>query len=992
MCCVFFSFGDLPKISLLNNTFSFYFMVLIKMDPFGSLFSFINRDASQEEEQVPQDIDNNIEKKKRNKEQKAKTKLLQSGCKLCEEGQVHEDCTEKRKTKGRKTDGEFACDKCDYTCDRRKSFDIHIEGVHLKQKNFKCSLCSHSTYNRANLQYHTKKKHKGEKNSRIIKIGCSPCELNLSHKVCEGTTKAKKKYGKYGKYKCDQCEYTNDRMINLRTHTETVHLKLKRFKCSGCDYAAYRRNEMLSHIKFKHRDENLKLLRKGCPLCEKNEDHQVCVKPYKTSIKVNRNRNKNEAEGRTEMTKRRKLREKTNKNANNKEAVVRKSRSISCEECGESFDSIKSFRDHESRNHSDIARFSCNLCDFMGYFKILLQEHQKEMHEGLPTKIIKIGCEESEKNIEEGRKDANLVHDISLDDKRKCLLCDFSSNGRGITLHTQKVHYNLMRYECSECGHKTFFKKFMKLHIKSKHKKEKATFLYLLCNLCTKGDDHEEHNYTKSEKKYTKKERSKCNFERRKSTEKKKGITKSEKPRNWNGKLKTDGSLKCAEENCDFATDCKQSLQVHNDTVHKGILNFKCNICDFKSYHHFVVKNHQKSKSHLGKKVKILKIGCTFCEEDTLHTEHSNSSGIKRESKIFKENKDNFKCLAPKCTYYTYSKHNVSIHHHIVHLSKDIYSCNLCDYTASNTKQIRAHQIYHKGEETRIIGIGCKLCEENIEHIRHKLPPRPFDYAECYLCKNGTQHSEHEYKTIHNSGIPGKPNFLKTNRETEIECSICKVKLLTKGERVKHYQKEHPGYKIFNCQDCKYATNYLPNLNTHRSSMHERKVRQCPHCSYNSTWNTSFLEHMRNAHGLFQKKSKHSVESEGEPILCDDCGFSTFNQKHFNSHKLAGCQSELIFQYKRSHIRSNWYVPPNVNQVEMKVGNFKCNKCGFSSDKPQNIRDHVQMTHAQEQNNANVKPKVLNLASNPEIKFKCNKCKFQTIEPLQLREHMTMHA
>ena len=118
-----------------------------------------------------------------------------------------------------------------------------------------------------------------------------------------------------------------------------------------------------------------------------------------------------------------------------------------------------------------------------------------------------------------------------------------------------------------------------------------------------------------------------------------------------------------------------------------------------------------------------------------------------------------------------------------------------------------------------------------------------------------------------------------------MQCSICKIKLSSVKERFQHYQKEHPGDKIFNCKDCKYATNYLPNLNTHRSSIHEKKVRQCAHCAYNTTWNTSFHEHMRGAHGLFQKKSKHSVESEGEPILCDDCGFSTFNKKHFNSHK-----------------------------------------------------------------------------------------------------------
>ena len=122
----------------------------------------------------------------------------------------------------------------------------------------------------------------------------------------------------------------------------------------------------------------------------------------------------------------------------------------------------------------------------------------------------------------------------------------------------------------------------------------------------------------------------------------------------------------------------------------------------------------------------------------------------------------------------------------------------------------------------------------------------------------------------------------------------------------------HPNEKIFNCKDCKYSTNYLPNLKTHASSKHEKKVRQCSYCSYNTTWNTCFHKHMRSAHGLFQKKSKYSVESEAHPILCDDCGFSTFNQEQFNAHKLNGCQSQPILQYKSCNSSHMSYNPSSL--------------------------------------------------------------------------------
>ena len=70
------------------------------------------------------------------------------------------------------------------------------------------------------------------------------------------------------------------------------------------------------------------------------------------------------------------------------------------------------------------------------------------------------------------------------------------------------------------------------------------------------------------------------------------------------------------------------------------------------------------------------------------------------------------------------------------------------------------------------------------------------------------------------------------------------------------------------------------------------------------------------------------------------------------------------------------------------MGNFKCNKCVFSSDKPTEIRDHVQKNHARRDDN---KFKFSNLTSNQDIKFKCNKCKFQASEPTHLRDHMSSH-
>ena len=395
----------------------------------------------------------------------------------------------------------------------------------------------------------------------------------------------------------------------------------------------------------------------------------------------------------------------------------------------------------------------------------------------------------------------------------------------------------------------------------------------------------------------------------------------------------------------------------------------------------------------MSKKVKALRIDCTFCEEDVPHKEHSNSSPKAahefklRTKKV--EDRGCYKCLEPECGKITTFKWELKEHFIREHTIHKKFKCNLCDFKGRQNSCVTNHQVKkHIGEEAKVFGIGCPLCEDNIDHRNHTFPitsKQQLEFGQCFPCKNGIEHSEHTFTTVNN---PPKPEGKLVKNRQKHECSVCGKEFGRGRERVKHYQLEHPYDKIFNCQECRYGTNYLPNLNTHTNSMHKKKVRQCPHCSYNSTWNTSFLEHMRSAHGLFQKKSKHSIHGEGQALLCDDCGFSTFNQKQFQSHKLAACQ---VTNVVRGGNRFQRFTPATRKRdtIGMTLGNFKCNKCSFSSDLPADIRDHVQKVHGELLGTK--QPSVMPLASNEDIKFKCNKCPFQTLEPSLLREHMSFH-
>ena len=315
------------------------------MDPLEDLLSFkINKDLKEEKEiqDFLKNIDESIGSTKREKEQKPRKKVLQIECQLCEEGEVHEECSQKRKSQGWNTDGEYACDKCDYSVDRKELLRHHIEAVHLKIKIYRCSSCSHETYFKKGLTLHIKSKHKNE-SCRIIKIGCLPCENDQSHEFCERRQK-EKKWKTDGKYLCDKCEYTSNQKHNVKVHMETEHLNQKRFKCSACVHTTYDRRAILIHIDRKHNkdmDEQCRYFIIGCPLCERKENHKVCVKQPLTQ------------------------------NQNGK---------FKCTECYFTSNQLISFTQHKEAVHMNIKRFYCKSCKHQAYLKQNLKRHIKLNH------------------------------------------------------------------------------------------------------------------------------------------------------------------------------------------------------------------------------------------------------------------------------------------------------------------------------------------------------------------------------------------------------------------------------------------------------------------------------------------------------------------------------------------------------------------------------------------------------------------------------------
>ena len=250
----------------------------------------------------------------------------------------------------------------------------------------------------------------------------------------------------------------------------------------------------------------------------------------------------------------------------------------------------------------------------------------------------------------------------------------------------------------------------------------------------------------------------------------------------------------------------------------------------------------------------------------------------------------------------------------------------------------------------------------------------------CSKCFEGVEHAEHEYEEREYEAK--KNNRAQTvNGQNVIVCNECDHEPFeSKRLRVTHYKLNHPGVNIFKCKDCEYGTNYLPNLRSHKESMHEKKVLQCTLCDHTSKWNQSLLAHMRVVHGVFQKRSKHFTD--GKTFLCEGCGLTTKSKILHDAHKAApNCDSAPrsvrldgrvgppTSRSGRGRPRSYNTKPRNYSEQELKK--YKCNQCNYSTDYAANVRLHIQVVH--EKN----KP------------FKCEEvgCKFETGTKQNLQVH-----
>ena len=133
------------------------------------------------------------------------------------------------------------------------------------------------------------------------------------------------------------------------------------------------------------------------------------------------------------------------------------------------------------------------------------------------------------------------------------------------------------------------------------------------------------------------------------------------------------------------------------------------------------------------------------------------------------------------------------------------------------------------------------------------------------------------------------------------------------------------------------------DIKTHRDSTHSKKILQCNICDYYSKWNTSFLQHMREKHELFQRPRRSKIDDQSESMICEECGLKANTmaklkdhlKSHFKTYKCYECDE--MFKNRGTRL-----VHRRIKHLNY---HYNCSECAFSTRYKTHLSLHRKKKH-----------------------------------------------
>ena len=870
----------------------------------------------------------------------------------------------------------FPCDQCDFECLERKDLVSHKSSVH---KKLSCDKCDFKTNFKRYLSTHKDRHHGSNSGNLLDLLKCSACEFET----------------KSGQY--------------LNIHINSKHNKQTRYKCSLCEYKHFRRQNVEYHQKMKHMNEEYKVIGENCRECQTNIYHTKCLLPN-----ISKRRGvKNKLAGQTKIVEKIKSGSKrlncgecsfetnykgylrTHKERYHGLNNTQPTEYFKCSLCEFETKSNQYLNIHVDSKHKKKTRYKCSLCDYKHLRKQCVETHQKMKHVNECFSVIDEDCEDCKSNIDHDLCGSTKERKVMTDYKRKneeneetqlkCNICDYTTTSKRylknhmvynhtketnadctdvfscdkcemqtkskhyLRIHVDAVHNKTVRFKCNICDHATYRRKDMEDHQKVHHKHDNNfSIITIGCRQCENRTDH-----------------SQCRFVNRRDESTPRTY---EQPFHRKIKKVYKDLLKTGEDDvifsckdCEFKTRRIHSMENHKKEIHMDIVRFSCGVCAYKSFQQHHVRDHQIS-NHPDQQCKVIRIGCTECESGKEHFT----------CKIDEEVPTGTGSVMKKVLTYPYSR------------KIKRYCCEKCGEARCTKQAVIVHiQKVHEGEECKVLGVGCKLCETNQWHnvcnFGSNLKARPVQengadeqrgkkLLTCEECPFETRVKnslKHHTENIH-LGIRRYSctdcTFQAYNKQSVREhqthnheksacnivgigCSYCE-----KGDShikcvFESSQKGRDG--IFSCKDCPFKTHRRDILVSHNESVHEGVLRYfCGLCDMKSYYRQSVVIHHTRFHKNIQKAIKrvgcvfceknedHDSCTTGKPNPLKMKAKTKVKQSLFVTCKMC------FIQCKRSGELRKHYKTQHKDQFI-----YSCDSCNYGSNWKANVKTHKESKH-----------------------------------------------
>ena len=345
----------------------------------------------------------------------------------------------------------------------------------------------------------------------------------------------------------------------------------------------------------------------------------------------------------------------------------------------------------------------------------------------------------------------------------------------------------------------------------------------------------------------------------------------------------------------------------------------------------------------------------------TLSKKRDKSCGTKKLRKSIVKKSDNMneiladvqkeKLSCSECDYSTTFPSNLVRHRKFKHEGGEyknaVHKCPDCDYVAKFKGNLKRHRLSHESKSARQL-YSCNLCDYTCLNIntlkdhnesQHQDNRYPCTVPLCTYVATLKRNLQRHLDTVH-TDMTGK--VIKSKKVHK--CTHCDYTSTNSANVKEHIRFKHEGVRHY-CDKCPYAATTIGALKIHKNGIHEGVQYPCDLCDYVATQQTNLRTHRRFVH-------------EGIKFLCDLCSYEAKTAWHLKEHvqtkhesKTYSCDACNYSTTTKDQLRKH------VRFVHMGI-RYPCDheQCDYVAYKPFALKRHKITRHKEEEGgNSNLK-------------------------------------